>query len=302
MPFGSIFGLIVFGVFGPLLATRMAGDQPLPMKVMGASLALLGLTVAAGLLMKRSWARWLGALAGIVFAGFALVSPDDVFHLTVMLASVAASALLVVPGTGRPRVEALEAPKPSWVSRASLGVALVALFGFLGAAPFAFISTQISSVAPPSDSRQSQALPAGASASPAPNPAPAPAGPVTWHDFADGLKQAKADRKLVVADFYATWCGPCKMMEKRTFKDPRVLKRLHDVVPVRVDAEETAPRGGLKGEDLATKYGIEVYPTIVVMDGTGHEVARNTGAMGPDEFLDWIDSVLERAGTSLARS
>jgi thioredoxin-related protein len=91
-------------------------------------------------------------------------------------------------------------------------------------------------------------------------------------------------------------------MEKRTFKDPRVLRRLRDVVPVRVDAEEVTPRGGLTGEDLALRYAINAYPTIVVMDGSGHEVARNTGALGPDEFLDWIDSVLARASTSLARS
>ncbi len=303
MPFGSIFGAIVFGILGPLLGTRIAGSQPVPLKVMGACLALLGLTVAAGLVSRRSWARWLGVLAGFVLAAFALGSADDVFHLTVTLAAMAASVLLIVPATGRSRPGSPEpGPRPSWASRAFLGAAVVSLVGFLSAAPFAIVRPANPEPLSPSEARQSDARPAtGPSQPPAARP-PAPAGAVTWHDFADGLKQAKSDRKLIVADFYATWCGPCKMMEKRTFHDPRVLQRLHDVVPVRVDAEETTDRGGLKGEELALHYAIEVYPTIVVIDGTGHEVARNTGAMGPDEFLEWLDSVLSRAGTSLARS
>ena len=258
MPFGSVFGAIVFGILGPVLGSRMMGAEVVPFKVMGASLILLGLTVAAGLLMKRTWARWLGVSTGFVFGAFALVSPDDVFHLTLLLASVAVSVLLAVPATGRARRDpAAPLAPPSVASRLILAIALAAFVGFLGAAPFAIVRPP----APPE--------PVIAATTNAEGLAPAPQGPVAWHDFADGLKRAKSDRKLIVADFYATWCGPCKIMEKRTFRDPRVLTRLRDVIPVRVDAEETADRGGLKGAELALRYAIEVYPTIVVVDGEG---------------------------------
>jgi thioredoxin-related protein len=54
--------------------------------------------------------------------------------------------------------------------------------------------------------------------------------------------------------------------------------------------------------DLALKYGIEVYPTIVVVDASGHELARNSGVMSPDEFLSWLDAVIERAQAAVAKS
>ncbi len=295
MPFGSVFGTIVFGILGPVLGLRMIGAPAAPLRVIGACFGILGLSVAAGLLMRRAWARWLGVATGVWFAWSAASSylaRGGTFHLTVAIAGSVVAVLLLVPATGRAaRGPADPPPAPSLASLALLCGAFAAITGVLGATAWAVLSAPaVGEATAFGRTRDVESRRA------------ARADNVAWHDFADGLKQAKSARKLIVADFYATWCGPCKVMEKRTFRDPRVLARLRDVVPVRVDAEETSERGGLKGIDLALRYAVEVYPTIVVVDGEGHELARNDGFMGPDEFLSWIDAVIERAGTAIARS
>jgi len=294
MPFGSVFGAIVFGILGTVLGTRMIGAASPPFQLIGVCLAVLGLTVAAGLLLKRTWARWLGVFSGVWFAFSAantFLAQGGVFSLTVVLAAFAVAVLLVIPATGRPvRDPSTGAPPPSFASRALFSVACLAIVGFLGATAWAVARAPIVSDIPASGAGQAEVRPRS------------PGEPVAWLDFAEGLKEAKSGSKLMVADFYATWCGPCKMMEKRTFRDPRVLTRLRDVVPVRVDAEESKDRGGLRGDELALRYAIEIYPTIVVLDADGREIARNSGFMDADEFLEWIDAVIDKAATAVARS
>jgi len=294
MPFGSLLGAIVFGILGPFLGIGFVLGSQAPTQLKGASLILLGISIAGGLLLSRPWARWMGVLAAIWFgwiSATAFLARGSVFPLVVLLASAATGILLLLPMTGRVRRDPAAPMPTSRVSRVLLAASCLAVAGFLGSIGWAVARAPSAPTTVTAGSGEREAA-----------PAVAPASPLTWKDFADGIKEAKAGRKLVVADFYATWCGPCKIMEKRTFRDPRVMERLRDVVPVRVDAEETVDRGGLKGVDLALRYSVEVYPTIVVVDGTGRELGRTSGVLSPDEFLAWLDAVMERAQAAVAQS
>ena len=110
-------------------------------------------------------------------------------------------------------------------------------------------------------------------------------------DFASVLARAKKAQKLVFVDFYATWCGPCKMMDRNVYSDSVVAKVAAGLVNRKVDAEKG------EGIALAQKYRIEAYPTLVIVDATGAEVARETGYRPADRFVRFLDDARSGRGT-----
>lgn len=86
----------------------------------------------------------------------------------------------------------------------------------------------------------------------------------------------KADRPVLV-DFWATWCGPCRMLAPTV---SAIAEKYDGKVKVcKVDIDENV--------SLAERFGIEVIPTLIVFDG-GAEKARKVGLISQAE----IESVL----------
>lgn len=99
------------------------------------------------------------------------------------------------------------------------------------------------------------------------------------------LSEATFDRVIsrsdlpVVVDFWAAWCGPCKMMAPAF--EQAAAELAPDYVLAKLDTE-AAP--GISG-----RYGIQSIPTLVVF-AQGREVARQPGAMGLPEIVQWVRS------------
>jgi len=81
--------------------------------------------------------------------------------------------------------------------------------------------------------------------------------------FAEALKLADKEHKIVFVDFFTTWCGPCKRLDADTWRDPSVIALLKaKTIALKVDAEKNA--------ELAKLYKVNAYPTLAFIrpDGT----------------------------------
>lgn len=102
---------------------------------------------------------------------------------------------------------------------------------------------------------------------------------LTDDNFDDTIKNS---RLPVLVDFWAEWCGPCKMAAP-------VIDQLSDeyagkvlVAKLDVDAEP----------EVAQKYGVMSIPTVILFkDGT--EVARQVGFAGKQGYLDLLKKVIQ---------
>jgi thioredoxin 1 len=105
--------------------------------------------------------------------------------------------------------------------------------------------------------------------------------------FTEALDRAKRERKPIVLDFMASWCVPCKRMEKETFADPEVAKLLKQVVFLKVDTDEHP--------DLAKHFSIEGLPDIRFLDSDGTEVRRLTDFQDAALFSETLNKLLSPA-------
>ncbi len=108
------------------------------------------------------------------------------------------------------------------------------------------------------------------------------------------MQQAKKKKKPFFVDFYTSWCGYCKKMDRTTFRDTAVTKFVKgNYIAYKLDAEKG------EGPQFARKYGVSGYPTIIVFDHKGNKMGVIRGYRSGPAFLQELQKYKKQSHTKM---
>jgi thiol:disulfide interchange protein DsbD len=269
---GLVCGVIAAPCTGPVLTgiltwiakTQSAGLGALAMAAfalgLGAPFFLVG-AFAVQLPKSGRWMVHVKSLLGIVLVVVAFWFLGSAFPLLTKLArpdatflGVAAAAALVGVALGAVH-RSFDEPGAGVKARKAIGIVLTCLGSFAFIAGF---------------SKPSRTL--------------------AWEKIsvAEARTKASTEKRPLLLDFTAAWCGACKELDKHTFSEEGVAREAGRFVAVKVDAtddEDPVVAATMK------EHKVVGLPTVLIYDSRGSEAVRCTDFVAAQPFLDAIKSV-----------
>jgi thiol:disulfide interchange protein len=109
---------------------------------------------------------------------------------------------------------------------------------------------------------------------------------INWlFSFEEALEDAETNKRPLMVDFGAEWCGWCKKMDEITFADKDVIRLSKKFTSLKLDWE--------KDKEIFEMYGIEGFPTFIFMDSKGKEIHRVRGFKNPQLFIEEMKRALK---------
>jgi thiol:disulfide interchange protein len=113
---------------------------------------------------------------------------------------------------------------------------------------------------------------------------------IQWKGYDEATLAANTSGKPIMVDFYADWCGPCREMDKTTYRNEKIIELSMDFECAKVNVDDEP--------ELSNDYEIEYIPTTVFLSPTGVELNRIVGYIDADELHQEMVNVKNLIGNN----
>nr|MCU0715209.1 thioredoxin family protein [Pirellula sp.] len=111
---------------------------------------------------------------------------------------------------------------------------------------------------------------------------------IQWiDDFPTAIRYATSNNLPLMLHFYGDNCPPCRLLEKKAFRDPQLIGKINgQLVAVRINGE--------KQKELRERYQVTRWPTDVYLLPNGEEIYRTVSPQDPSVYGQMVDRVALR--------
>lgn len=116
-----------------------------------------------------------------------------------------------------------------------------------------------------------------------------PAPEIQWIGIEEGLDLSRSTQKKILVNVYTDWCSYCQKMTDTVYPDSTVRQTAYELfltVGLNAESEEVVQFKGesLTQRELARKFGIRSYPTMLFLDSKGELILQSNGYMPAEDF------------------
>jgi len=107
---------------------------------------------------------------------------------------------------------------------------------------------------------------------------------LNWvHNMKEAQVRSLNENKLILLDFWASWCAPCRKMDSDLWNSPEIATVVNKFIPFKVDVDSN--------QDIALKYGIKGIPTIILITANGDVIWKKTDFSNASVYLDFFKTL-----------
>lgn len=115
---------------------------------------------------------------------------------------------------------------------------------------------------------------------------PRAASQINWLDaYPRALQRARRTKQNIFVNFCVSWSGPCVILDERTFKDAEIVSLANSFVCLKLDGDFE--------RDLVRQFGVQNYPTLLILDSAGKELTRIVGYQPAAELARYLEQYLK---------